>query len=504
MPLSDQQRKLGLGLLLVLTVLIRLPQLSYPLVLAGDWSFSQLAIYARNYAELGWFQEFTIPCFGIINGRGLVYANHPWLSSILLGFWGWPFSYNEFSYRSLALLFSALTTLVVYLIGKQIDSPRTGLLAGALFSLAPLSIYMGRAYTMEGVHIAFLLLAYWRFLRWQETGKGLVWCLAPLILAQLSDIYALFFSFWVFLYWLRNFSRLKSATPAYFAIAVTPVLVQAGLMWVVSRRALGAHAWERGVSRIGQPWLDWVDPGYWGWTSGLIFWNYAYLLPVTALLGVVWWWRGAWPEPVKEGLGFLWFYPVLYTLLGTMWMKHHSHLVIFYGPVIALHGGVFLMRLGDKLRWSLLVVQIALAGFLSWTNYYQVIPLHVQELKRAAAFQEFVQEGDLLVGLPPHVAYYLNHKATVPYDFFLRSGDPTAAELNQVIRDLAGEGSYQRVLVFHRFIQWPESVKQLDLENLYGPGTAYRFAGASEEMYVYEAISDVDEASKGDSTVRSP
>ncbi len=482
----------ALGVLLLLAALIRLPGLNAPLVLANDWSFAQFLVYARNYRDLGPMLEWTIPCFGVIEGRGIVYANHPWLSSVLLGLWGLPFSYSEAAYRSLGLLFSLLSIATIAQLGARLGGPRAGGMAAVLFAFTPLGIHFGRVYCMEPVHVAFLLLAYREFLRWRDESKRYWSCLAFLALAQGSDIFALFFCPWLFFLWLRErrSSEIRRDA-AWWGIMATPVLVQTALMAVVAQRALGRHTWERGVSRVGRPWWDWIELSYWKDVLGKLAWNFGYALPLILLLG----WVGYrfWPQELRQNwlpdLGFWYLYPGLYTLLGSEWMKHHTYLVVFWGPVLALHGGVLLSRLRSPLGWSLVMAQSGLSLWLASQAYFSPQPLHLQELRFAHELRGIVQSGDVVIGLPPHVAYYLDHKASVPYDFFVRRDLRDSEALNALVRELVDKGRFTRVVICPRFIQYPATLPYQDLKRLYPEDSPYRPVWQDENLLIWERTS---------------
>lgn len=480
----------GLGLLLVVAALIRLPDLNAPFVFANDWSFAQFLVYARNYWELGPMLEWTIPCFGVIEGRGIVYANHPWLTSVLLGLWGLPFDYSEAAYRSLGLVFSLWSIATIAQVGTRLAGPRVGGMAAVLFAFTPLGIHFGRVYCMEPVHIAFLLLAYREFLHWRDEGTRYGSCLVYLALAQASDLFALFFCPWLFFLWLQERrSRRPRRDAGWWGLMATPVLVQAVLMAVVAQRALGRHTWERGVSRVGQPWWDWVDVTYWKDFAWKLQWNFGYLLPFLLILG----WLGyrMWPSDLRQRwlpeLGFWYLYPILYTLLGSEWMKHHMYLVVFWGPVLALHGGILLSRLRAPWGWGLVAAQSALSLWLASLAYFSPQPLHLQELAFASQLRQTVRTGDVVIGLPPHVAYYLNHKASVPYDYFVRRDlrDPEA--LNVLVRELVGQGRFTRVVICPRFIQYPATLPYQDLKRLYAEDSPlYRPVVQQENLLIWE------------------
>ena len=171
-------------------------------------------------------------------------------------------------------------------------------------------------------------------------------------------------------------------------------------------------------------------------------------------------------------------------------MKHHLYLVVFWGPALTLQTSLLLNRLQPRFGWTVVALNSALSLWLTSLFYLSPVPLQIRELGVAQELRQTVRSNDIVIGLPPHIAYYVDHKASVPYDFFLRRELSEPAQLNEVIRELVGEGKYQRVLVCPRFIQYPAELKSQDLKNLYPADAPYQAVRQEDHLLIWEQKSN--------------
>jgi len=76
----------------------------------------------------------------------------------------------------LAPLFSSLTTIVTYLLTKELKDTGAGLVAAAMISIVPgyISRSVAGSYDNEGIAIFCMLLTYWLWIKAVKTGS-LLW-----------------------------------------------------------------------------------------------------------------------------------------------------------------------------------------------------------------------------------------------------------------------------------------------------------------------------------------
>jgi hypothetical protein len=135
-------------------------------------------------------------------GRRLTeYYNWPPLTDILYQLSFFLFGESELASRVLPIGFSLGTIVVVYLIGKDLFSRETGLIAAVLLAIFPGAIYFARI-----EHFSFFIaLTIWAYARWlTEKRSGYLW------LATASNLVGLGFSF----------ASPVTAVPACFVLGV--------------------------------------------------------------------------------------------------------------------------------------------------------------------------------------------------------------------------------------------------------------------------------------------
>lgn len=110
--------------------------------------------------------------------------------------WGWAkaFGTGEVGLRSLSALFGAATVPVAYLIGRELVSSRTGLIAAAIVAVNPMLIWYSQEARSYALLVFFGALALLFFVRALHTRRGwdlALWALAS-ALALCSHYFAVF------------------------------------------------------------------------------------------------------------------------------------------------------------------------------------------------------------------------------------------------------------------------------------------------------------------------
>lgn len=104
---------------------------------------------------------------------------HPPLYHVVLKFWTDLFGYSEIAVRFPSVIFSVLTGVIIYLIGKKAFGEKIGLIAMFFWQINPLAIYYGqenRVYSMAAFLVACTVF-FWLTKRWFLFGVALVFVL---------------------------------------------------------------------------------------------------------------------------------------------------------------------------------------------------------------------------------------------------------------------------------------------------------------------------------------
>ena len=482
---------LALLAILSFALIIRLGGLSLPLVFPDDWGHAIFLLFARNYADYGFLESSTIPYFGYVGDHPYTYSNHPWLVPLILAFWGIPFGHNEFSYRSLAIVFSVASVAAVFFLGRRLKGLETGVMAATIFASAPLSIHVGRTYCLELVHVCFILWFLVALCRWRAGDSSWHSCALLLCLTQMSDIFGLFVSLWLFGFALFEWRKQRPWKPL-FGVACVPIFVQASIVALLVTRGSGSRTLDQSVGRAGGSWDYWFTLQYWTQSVSKVSWNYSYIVPAISLVGLLWLVRGKLVEVRCPHLVmFWWYFPVLYTILGAYWFARHNHLALFYGPALALTAAVCLARMPRWLGLSTIVCHLAISGWLYSSIFHQPQRFHYEEIKYAYSIRSNISRADLVVGLPPHIAYYVRHRNVLPWNAFLKAS-LKEEDVGKSMRPLFEH--YQRVIIFPQFIEWPDGVQPLDFSRIFRGSSSFRLTSPQGATpVVWERVSDSEQ-----------
>lgn len=403
-----------------------------------EWGLAQFAVYAQNYVKLGLVQTRLLPLYGLVGDQPMAYVNHPFLGSTIVGVWALVFGTSEAAIRTFALLWAALTGFVIYRLGRQLWSPAAGLYAAGLYAVLPMAIHLGRMYTMESPCLTLTLLATSWLIDWSRGANRLLPACLALAAATQCDYYAAFLSPWLLL------MGLKQRKPGYLCAAASPWLSLA-LFLVYVRWAHGVAELARGGSKYLQLSIIWRyvgDAGYHARILGRILRYHAYLPVLLAL----------WQLP-RERRNFWWLgllasLPALDYVVTARALDVHHYRVMFFTPLICLLAGAGLARLRPRLAGALVALSL-LAGLGPLREYYT--PLYAGDVESArTVLREATTEQDLLIGLPPHMTYYLNRLAVVPYHYAW--GVPRSEDVLVLLRPFGRLPGYGRIILFTQFL----------------------------------------------------
>jgi tetratricopeptide (TPR) repeat protein len=124
------------------------------------------------------------------------------------------------SLRLLSVSVGLATIPVVYVLGKALDRPLTGLIAAACFALSPIHAFHAQGIRMYVLFTLFAALSAWSFVRvWQEPTKKRLWAIH------------LFVQF-VFL-WIHPFAALLVMVEGLVALTLVPKAWKPSIAWFV-------------------------------------------------------------------------------------------------------------------------------------------------------------------------------------------------------------------------------------------------------------------------------
>jgi len=101
----------------------------------------------------------------------LSFHDHPPLVFLIQHFFLSLFGMSVFVARLPFVLAGLGSVFLIYLITKRLFDQKTGLIAAALMAATPLAVWISRVALMEGIVIAFMLLAWYLFLRALEDPR---------------------------------------------------------------------------------------------------------------------------------------------------------------------------------------------------------------------------------------------------------------------------------------------------------------------------------------------
>ena len=157
--------------LLLAGLALRLLDVDAPLIDQQAWRQVDTAAMARNYFVEGYdLLRPRIDWRGM--SSGVVETNFPLFPYLVACLYGVAGGAYEWLARSLAALFSVLTAVPLYALGRRLSpGPMLSRCAVAIYLMLPLSWFFGRAVMPEGLMILLSVTALWTFQRWLEQSR---------------------------------------------------------------------------------------------------------------------------------------------------------------------------------------------------------------------------------------------------------------------------------------------------------------------------------------------
>ncbi len=166
------------------------------------------------------------------------YSKGPMIA-YLIAFSTWIFGNNPFAVRVLAVVFSFLSSIFIYKIGKEFFSERAGYIAGILFQLIPLFTVFGVIFTIDSPFIFFWILSIYLFAEALK-GKKVCWILLGIIIGfGLLTKYTMAFFYLCMLVYLLKYkstndsllSKLSLAPALSLTIALSLIVFSPVIIW---------------------------------------------------------------------------------------------------------------------------------------------------------------------------------------------------------------------------------------------------------------------------------
>jgi 4-amino-4-deoxy-L-arabinose transferase-like glycosyltransferase len=155
--------------ILILTILLRLYHVSFPLIGWHSWRQADTASIAKNFFENG-YNILYPQVLWAGNTAGYVESEfpvYPFIISLLYKIFG----VNDSFGRLLSIIFSALTVYGLYLLVKALIDEKTALWSAFIYTVLPLNIYFGRAFMPEQMMLMCLVFGVYFFYKWIALAK---------------------------------------------------------------------------------------------------------------------------------------------------------------------------------------------------------------------------------------------------------------------------------------------------------------------------------------------
>lgn len=318
-------------------------------------------IFSVHAAEHDWSSLFWFVARDLI---------HPPLFYVLLKLWIGVGGESVFWLRLLPVLFSVLTLIPFFRLGRELNLERPIIIAG-MFLLAVNGALIKYTQTLRMYSMLMFLavLSMWLFARYFNRGKSFV----PLLITNLFLVYTHYYGWLVvgtevatILILQRIKWRRAAVMTGSLAISFVP------WMWFVLRAMSDGSdvvqniAWQPrpGIRELAAFFVDLVEPVYFQASSAEPPSMYAISIPIllisfAALTIYFAWWRNR--EEKKEGIWLLVLFvslPFVLTFISS-WMLPHSvwgtrHLIVIFPPAMLLMAAA-VCKIGNEIARTVLV-----------------------------------------------------------------------------------------------------------------------------------------------------
>jgi len=189
----DKHPTLILFAIVLLSLLIKNPFIDQPFISHFGSYQSIVAMIAHNFEKQNFLNFLHPTSFLLINGLpALEMIYYPLDSLVAAAFWKLLGGSLDYWGRFQAMLFTAVSTILIYLSAKKIYDIRFGLLSAFFFSFSPMMLIYGRSFMNEPAAMAFLIGSF-LMIQHSSERKGSVYVFLAGILLSFSIILRLHF-----------------------------------------------------------------------------------------------------------------------------------------------------------------------------------------------------------------------------------------------------------------------------------------------------------------------
>ena len=256
-----------LHLIIIGALLVRLVNVTAPIIGVHSWRQADTAAMARNFYQGEMNILYPQVDWGG-NTPGYVESEFPIYQYVVALLYS-MFGPVEACARALSIVASIMGIVFFYLLVARILGERTANWATAFYAFLPLNLFYGRAAMPETMMLMFLVTGVYAFVRWIDEGERRFFMLsaASIALACLSKLPSLYIGLpLAYLAWTRHkwgFLRRPSLW-GYAALVLVPV----GLWYYHSHQILLNGGLTFGIWEYSQD--KW---GNWGLVATIDFWN---------------------------------------------------------------------------------------------------------------------------------------------------------------------------------------------------------------------------------------
>jgi len=307
------------------------------------------AVYVGQAANLAGYTQYA-KYFALVRAHPLLYQ---FIVSLLL-----RISFNEMYGRFVSAAFSTLTIIVVYLLGKELDSRRTGLIAAYFLAVMPCHIILARQALLDSTMTFFFTLAMYFFAKYLRK-RNWIWASAfgvsaglAFLAKEIALIIVLVIAMFSILFQRPSLKHLIVMGVAYFLTILPHIIVSMILKGVASSYLI----WQISRPANHPPWFYLENfPTYFG-------------IPMIPLMvaGIAY---AVYRKRVSAALYATWILVVLGFI--QLWPLKGFHYILPVVPAVALltarvidHLWTSESRMGVRKILSLVLIGMALAGGL--------------------------------------------------------------------------------------------------------------------------------------------
>lgn len=355
-------------LLFLLSIFLIGQNLNKPFWGEHDWNGVRYGNIARNYLRYGYtnYKLAEIENSGPVEGQKLeAYTHYPPLLPILISISYKMFGVSEWSTRLVAVLATAASIVLIFLIGDLVWNRNTGVLASLIALATPMVLYFGKNASHEPLTLFFILLAFLGYqygLRERKYGKVLF--TVGIILAEMTAWagYFLVPAITLVLILRKDKKGLKEIAP-FWVLSIVIFLIHLTYVFFVTGTISGGNLFKSIAQRSGV--LQTAQPGEFNFFNYLLqirLWFSTLYTLVLMVLSLIWllnrkiikMQENDW---IVVTLGLV---GLIYAAVFSNAVFIHSYLIFYFLPFMAFSGALGIYALKNILpgRFSFSVLAL--------------------------------------------------------------------------------------------------------------------------------------------------